>query len=165
MPVCLDSQPFVKISQPPLASRTERREESGEQGVICHCREMCCTQQGWLCSLLLLQPELQTLKKCRACTSKTSIHHRSLRIMGEAPPDAGLTRSAFSPGPTELGTRGLLRNLIPVPANPQSTTVFRGLGLKFSEMPSKPLLSPLTLISRLLSTIRLQPRWPIIIKL
>lgn len=84
---------------------------------------------------------------------------------GSGPSSRGLTCSAFSPGPTELGTRGLLRDLIPVPANPQSTTISRDLGLKFSEMPSKPLLSPLTPISRLLFTIRLQPRWPIIIKL
>ena len=89
MPVCLSSQPFVKISQPPLASRAEWREEGGEQGAIYHCREMCCTQQGWLYSLLLLQPELQTLKKCRTCTSKISIHHRSSGTMGVAPLHVG----------------------------------------------------------------------------
>ena len=71
------------------ASRAERREEGREQEVIYHCREMCCTQQGWLYSLLLLQPELQTLKKCRTCTSKISIHHRSPGTTGVAPLHVG----------------------------------------------------------------------------
>lgn len=80
-------------------------------GVICHCQEMCCTQQGWLSSLLLRQQELQILKRCRTCTSQITIHHRGL-----CEPGRGHAPHGADPGPTvapdslsclDLGTRCL----------------------------------------------------------
>lgn len=80
-------------------------------GVICHCQEMCCTQQGWLSSLLLLQQELQILKRCRTCTLQITIHHRRLCEpgRGHAPhgTDPGLTVAPDSLSCLDLGTRSL----------------------------------------------------------
>lgn len=80
-------------------------------GVVCHCQEMCCTQQGWLSSLLLLQQELQILKRCRTCTLQITINHRRLCEpgRGHAPhgADPGLTVAPDSLSCLDLGTRSL----------------------------------------------------------
>lgn len=53
-------------------------------GAIHQCQKMCCTQQGWLSSLLLLQQGLQILKRRRTCTLQITIHHRGSGSQGEA---------------------------------------------------------------------------------
>lgn len=138
-------------------------EGGGKQGVIYHCQEMCCTQQGRLSSLLLLQLELQIVKRCRTCTSQITIHH-----LGSGSPESSPSPREADPlglqplVPLEFGTRGLFGCLFPVPANAHPG---QATGLKFSAMISKPLPSLQSQISRSLSAIRLLPRWPIIIKL
>lgn len=92
----------------------------GERGVIYHCQEMCCTQQGRLSSLLFLQLELQILKRCRTCTLQITIHHLGSRSPEEAPPEEPLSCSDFSSG--NVGHRDVLgaRTLsqpIPTPHN------------------------------------------------
>lgn len=164
-PVCLDSQPFVKIFSASTGLMDRAAGGGREQGVICHCREMLPTAG---LALLPAAPAARAanLEKCRARTSKNIHSPSQLADHGEISPDAGLTPPCLQlRGPTGSWEQGAPQEPNPCPGQPPPTTVFRGLGLKFSEMPSKPLLSPLTLISRLLSTIRLQPRWPIIIKL
>lgn len=42
---------------------------------ICHCQEMCCTQQVSFHLPLLLQRGLQILRRCITCTLQTAIHH------------------------------------------------------------------------------------------
>lgn len=100
------------------------REEGGEQGVIYHCREMCCTQQGRLSSLLFLQPEPQILKRCRTCTSQITIHHRCSGSPGADPPDVRLTGSAFSPGPSGAGNTGTSQARNSCSGQSPSTTIY-----------------------------------------
>lgn len=76
---------------------------AGEQGVIYHCQEMCCTQQDRLSSLLLLQLELQILKRCRTCTSQITIHHVGSRSQEETPSHVRLSCHDFSSRNVENG--------------------------------------------------------------
>lgn len=76
---------------------------AGEQGVIYHCQEICCTQQGRLSSLLLLQLELQILKSCRTCTLQITIHHLGSGSQEETPPHVRLSRADFSSRNLEPG--------------------------------------------------------------
>lgn len=92
----------------------------GAGAVINHCQEMCCTQRGRLSSLLLLQLELQILKRCRTCTSQITIHHLGSASPGRAASPPGADPFLLQPQPQpqlELGPRGLFGRLIPGPAN------------------------------------------------
>lgn len=127
---------------------------------------MCCTQQGRLSSLLLLQLELQILKRCRTCTLQITIHH-----LGSASPGKGASPHGADPfwlrlqPQLELRPWRLFGVPHPCPSQSSSWIICWGLGLKFSEMITKPPLFSANQIFRLLSAIRLLPRWPIIIKL
>lgn len=68
-------------------------------GAIHHCQETCCTQQGWPSSLLLLQQELQILKRCRTRTLQITIHHPGSGSQGEATLLMVLTQSPYGSSP------------------------------------------------------------------
>lgn len=92
-------------------------------GAIHHCQEMCCTQQGWLSSLLLLQQELQILKRRRTCTLQIAIHHPGCASQGQATLHTALTRSHCGCGLTFLpGTwnKKPLMGSIQAPDNPHT---------------------------------------------
>ena len=164
---CLGSQPFVKISRPLLASRVEQG--GGGRGARGHL-----SLSGHVlrtAGLALLPAALAArganLEKMQN-THLENIHSSSqLGERGSGPSRCGVDPLCLQPGSHRAGNTGTSQGPNPCPGQPPIYYNLPRLGLKFSEMPSKPLFSTLTLIFRLLSTIRLQPRprWPIIIKL